>query len=92
MKYFLIPMLLYCTACASITYEGKTDGSTKVTILTFGSNQLIKDMNASITPQGIRSVSIGSFDGNESEGMDKANQGLKYAVEGLTEGIVKGLK
>ena len=88
-KYLLILVTLLLSACASITYTGHPDGSTKVEIYTLGSDSLLRDLHASIDKQGERKVDIGSIQGNQTKGMAEINQGLSLIIEGLAKGAIQ---
>ncbi len=87
----LLMCLLLCS-CAIVKYEGKSDGSTKVNIYTLGSDKTLQDFSASVIPNGERKFIIGKYSINETEGMKQANQGLQMIMEGLTKGVVEGVK
>jgi len=87
----LLMCVLLCS-CAIVDYEGKSDGSTKVNIYTLGSDKALQDFSASVIPNGERKFIIGKYSINETEGMKQANQGLQMIMEGLTKGVVEGVK
>jgi len=85
-------MCVLLCSCAIVDYEGKSDGSTKVNIYTLGSDKALQDFSASVIPNGERKFIIGKYSINETEGMKQANQGLQMIMEGLTKGVVEGVK
>ncbi len=84
--------VLLLTSCAIVSYEGRADGSTHVSVYSLGSDKVLTDFAASIDKTGRRKLSIGSFDENQTEGLKQVNQGLALIVEGAAKGAAAGAK
>ena len=69
-----------------VFYEGSPGGQTKVSIYSLGSDKVLSNFNAKITPQGDRSLVIGSLSENQTEAINQINNGLKMLVEGAIQG------
>lgn len=86
----LIPFSL--TGCTIVTYTGSPDGSTKANIYSLGTDKILNGFQAGINKTGDRNITIGSYEGNQTEGMKQANLGLQMLVEGIVKGAVAGAK
>lgn len=85
-------ILLFFTGCAIVRYHAQPDGSTQVSIYSLGSDKILQDFKASIDPKGVRKLSIGSLDENQTEGLKQVNEGMKMIVEGAAKGAIAGAK
>jgi hypothetical protein len=88
----VVLFILLISSCAIVSYEGRPDGSTHVSVYSLGSDKVLTDFKASIDKSGSRKLSIGSFDENQTEGLKQINAGMAMIVEGAAKGAVAGAK
>ena len=80
----LIALIL--SSCSYVKYEGKPDGSTVASGFELGTTRALTGAKFSTDKNGVRSLSIDSFNADQVEGMRQINQGLSLIIEGAAKG------
>lgn len=88
MKTLLGIACLLLMSCTHIVYK---DGAVEVKVFSLGSDKFLEDFKASISPE-VKSMSLGAYDENQTEGMKEFNKSLSLIVEGAVKGAVEGAK
>ena len=83
--YAIIAAMIF--GCSYVKYEGKPDGSTVASGFELGTTRALTGAKFSTDKNGVRSLSIDSFNADQVEGMKQINQGLGLIIEGAAKGV-----
>ena len=84
--FFRFILFVLLTTCSYVKYEGKPDGSTVASGFELGTTHALTGAKFSTDKNGVRSLSIDSFNADQVEGMKQINQGLGLIIEGAAKG------
>ena len=85
--FFRFILFVLLTSCSYVKYEGKPDGSTVASGFELGTTRALTGAKFSTDKNGVRSLSIDSFNADQVEGMKQINQGLELIIEGAAKGV-----
>lgn len=85
MKYILVLVMLL-QGCAVVSYKGTASGDTTVYGFTLGNTTALENGKFTLGSDKSRSMEVNNFNNNQSESIDKINQGLSLIIEGAVKG------
>ena len=87
----IISFLFIFAGCGFATLDIKSPDGTETTASGFrlGTDSAVKDLTIQVNKDGSRSMSLGSADSNQTNGMAQANALIGTVVESAVKGAVK---
>ena len=90
-KSALFCVIIALAGCGFATLDIKSPDGTETTASGFrlGTDSAVKDLTITVNKDGSRSMSLGSADSNQTNGMAQANALIGTVVESAVKGAVK---